>query len=694
MADNKSIHKEAMKRWNIVYNKEKDQRKLSIEECLFIDSSDGQWEDEAKEARSGKPRYTIDRIGGAIDQLVGDQRQNRTQIKVQPVGGDADEELAEIYSGLIRNIEMQSKATNAYDAAYDEVLKGGYGGFRILTEFNDDDAFEQDIKIKWIPSAASSLYLDPSSNEYDKRDAMWGFMVSTMSVDEHKDKFPKATITDFAEMVKNDSTCSDWVDGDNVRVAEYWVKTPITKTIALMTDKSVIDLEEEKAALDELKAKGIVIATGIDGKPKVRKVKSHKVEMYKMNGGEILEGPSAWAGKFIPLVPVFGITSVVEGKTYIRGKVRKAKDAQRIYNYTTSAAVETTALTPKDPIWMTPAQAAGHEAALKAFPKKNDPFMFFNPDTELPGIPQRGGAPAVQTALLAQTQQAAADIESTTNMFSPSLGNAPQLLSERSVQSQAEKGDRGSFVYQDNLTKSIQYAGDILVDLLPRIFDTPRLVRILGVDGKSEEVEVNKETNDEAEFDKFNQSIVDRQTGDMVIVNDLSRGKYSTSVETGPAYNTLKQETLDKLVDIGDKYPQLGELGMDLIAQNLNIIGADEFVKRVRKQMIDNKIAEPTKEEIKEFGLDKPPAPDPAKDALTDNVLMQNAKLEADITLTDEKVDTETLNQYEKAVKAYEVLIDTFTKQQTLGIALGEVEKVAINDALALIELARDKVQV
>lgn len=695
MADNnKAIHKEAMKRWNIVNNKEKDQRKLAIEECLFIDAPDGQWDKEAKAVRDGKPRYTIDRVGGAIDQLVGDQRQNRTQIKVEPVGGGADEDLAEIYSGLIRNIEMQSKAANAYDAAYDETLKGGYGGFRVLTEYNDDDVFEQDLKIKWIPSAASSLWLDPSSNEYDKRDAMWGFLITNMTVDEHKDKFPNATITDFEAMVKNDSTCSDWVDGDNVRVAEYWVKTPIIKNIALMTDKSVIDLDEEKAALDELKAKDIVIATGLNGKPMVRKVKSHKVEMHKMNGGEILEGPHAWAGKFIPLIPVFGKTSVVEGKTFVRGIVRKAKDAQRIYNYTTSAAVETTALTPKDPIWMTRAQAAGHEPELQAWPRKNQPIMFYNHDPDAPGMPQRGGAPAVQTALISQQQQAGLDVEYTTGIFAPALGNAPQLLSEKSVQSQAEKGDRGAFVISDNLNKSIQYVGDILVDLLPRIVDTPRLVRILGIDGKSEEIEVNKETDNEAEFDKFNQSITDRQTGDKVIVNDLSRGKYSTSVETGPAYNTLKQETLDKLIDIGDKYPQLGELGMDIIAQNLNILGADELIKRVRKQMITNGIAEPTEEEIKELGLDQPQEPDPGQVALTDNVLMQNAKLEADITLTDEKVDSETLTQYEKATKAYETLIDTFTKQQTLGIPLGEVEQTAINDALALIELARDKVQV
>lgn len=679
-----NIHKTALNRFEMVLNKEKDQRELAIEDMKFVNSPDGQWEEDAKEKRDGRPRYTINRVAGAIDQLVGDQRQNRTQIKVRPVGNDADEDLAEIYSGLIRNIESQSKAENAYDASYDEAITGGYGGFRFLTQFTDDDAFEQDIKIKWIPSAASSLWFDPSSHEYDKRDAMWAFVTADMPVDEFKDKFPKATVSDFEELSRRDAQCKDWINGENIRVAEYWVKTPVEKNIALMTDRTVIDLDEERDVLDELKAKGVTIATGIDGKPKVRKVKSHKVEMYKMNGAEILEGPKAWAGKFIPLVPVYGKITTIEGKTYIRGITRNAKDPSRIYNYATSAAIEAAALTPKDPIWMTPAQAAGHEPQLKTFNKKNQPFMFYNHDPEAPGVPQRTGAPSVQTALLSQVQQAAADIESTTGIHSASLGNAPQLLSERSIQSQAEKGDRGAYVFTDNLSKSIQYGGDILVDLLPRIYDTPRLVRVLGIDGTSEEIGING----------FNQTILDEQTGKPVIVNDLSRGKYDTVVETGPAFSTLKQETANQLIDIGSAYPQLQDFGLDLIVKNLPILESEELTKRIRNSMIKNGLVEPTEEEIEELGLNQPQDPDPGQVALTDNILMQNAELESKITINDQKAESETVKQYNDAVKAYEDLIATFEKQVAIGIPLGEVEHKSRQDALALIELARDKVQV
>jgi len=340
--------------------------------------------------------------------------------------------------------------------------------------------------------------------------------------------------------------------------------------------------------------------------------------MYKLNGAEVLEGPSQWAGKHIPLVPVFGKVAVIEGKTYVRGLTRNAKDPQRIYNYSTSATIEAVALTPKDPIWITATQASGHEAQLRDFNVKNQPFMLFNADSKMPGPPARTGAPSVQQALMAQTAQAADDIHATTNMYPPALGNAPQLLSEKSVASQAAMGDRGSYIYNDNLAKSIQYTGDILTDLIPKIYDTPRMVRILGLDGKSEIVGINQE-----DLDDFNNPVMDEQTGEMVIVNDLSKGKYDVVVETGPAYNTMRQESAAQLIELSRDNPVFQQLGTDLLAKNLNVLGGEELTKRVRKLMIGQGIVEPNEEEIEDLGLNQPQQPDPQQTAITDNINME-----------------------------------------------------------------------
>jgi len=667
LTDNESIHQEAMTRFEQI--EDKNQRRQAIEDMRFTHVEGGQWDNNAIEKRKNRPRFTVNRVAGAVAQIVGDQRQNRTSIKVRPVSSGADEKTAKVFNGLIRNIESISKATNAYDAAFDESVTGGYGGWRVLTEFNDDDIFEQDIKIQPINSAASSLYFG-DSKEYDKRDAHFAFLITNMPLAEFRQKWPKKSTDNFQQTDLDNSNCNDWFTGDFVRIAEYWKKVAVKKQIALLSDGRVIDSDEEKDVLDELAAQGVTVV-------KTREVKSHKVVMYVINGNEILEDKKDWAGKYIPLVPVFGKIHHIEGRTYIKGMVRDAKDPQRIYNYETSQAIETSALTPKDPYWMTKKMAAGNEAQLSSFPTKNNPFMFYNADPEHPGPPTRSGAPSVQSAALAMIAQASQDIHATTGLEPASMGNVPELKSGKAIQAQQAMGDRGAFIYSDNLQKSIQYTGEILVDLIPRIYDTARTVRVLNVDGSSELVEINQEDN------RINQSIIDNQTGKKVIVNDLTVGKYDVVTDSGPSFLTKRMETADQLIQLVQAMPQMQQLIPDLIARNLDINDNEEIVARLRKQMITQGIIEPTEEEIEELGLNQPPQPDLLQEALLENTQMATQKLMADI----EKVEADTINAQVKTqqetAKTVDILVKTMLEKVKVGIPL-------TNDEVQLVIAQRD----
>ena len=655
------LHKLALKRYERTSNKERSQRKLAVEDIKFAQTEDGQWDDNEKEKRKGRPRFTINRVAGAIDQLTGDQRQNRTSIKIRPVSGGASEGVARTLTGLIRNIESDSKASNAYDVAFDEMVNGGFGGWRVTTEFNDDDPFNQDIKIKPINTATTSLWFDDAASEYDKRDAMWAFVTVDMPREEHNERFPDSANSDWPENQVSLTNCNDWVGEDSVRVAEYWVKTPVTKTIALMSDGRIIDLDEDGAVIDELKEQGVTVK-------KERKVKSHKVEMYLLDGATVLEGPKEWAGKFIPLVPVFGRQSHIEGKTYTRGLVRFAKDANRIYNYATSSVIETAALSPKDPYWLTATQAKGHESGLRNFNVTNSPFMIYNPDPKAPGAPQRGGAPAVQSAALQQIQQASMDLYHVTGMQPPAIGANPELKSGKAIQSQERLGDRGSFVFTDNLAKSEAYTGEILTDLIPRIYDTARQVRIMHQDGETESVEINT----------VNQEVMDDETGKPVLVNDLSIGKYDVVAETGPAFATQRQESSQQILDLIARSPMFENLAMDLVAKDLPILETKELTKRVRKVMIQNGTIEPTDEEVEELGLNQEQAPDPQATAVTDNINMQSEKLKSDIENQDAKTAETQVKAQGEAVSTYKAMIEMYTKQAELGIPLTESDKAII----------------
>lgn len=666
-----AVHTEAINRFDVIQTREQENRSQSVEDAKFAHEHDGQWDSTAIEARKDRPRLTINRVAPVIDQIVGDQRQSRTSIKVRPASGEADKDIAKIYEGVVRNIEAESQAENAYDCAFEETVTGGYGGWRVTTEFEDNDSFDQDIRLRPIKSAVTSLYFGMAEH-YDKRDATHAFYTLFMSNEEFKDKYPDATVTDFQENDYLDR--NDWFRDNEIRIAEYWRKVPIIKTIGLMSDGRVLDLDEEAEVLDELAFEGITVE-------RERKVKSHKVEMYVMNGAEVLsKGAMQWAGKYIPLVPVYGKSTNISGKDIIKGIVRNAKDSNRAYNYATSANIEAVALTPKDPYWLTYKMVGDNKAQFENFTVKNQPFMFYEPDERTGNqAPQRTGAPSIQQGLISIVQQSAMDVETTTGLHAPAMGNGSQLMSEKSMISQAEKGDRGSFAFNDNLQKSKQYTGDILVDLIPRIFDTERLVRVLGVDGTTEVLKINEQA-----FDEFNDPITDEETGEQVIVNDLARGKYDVAVDTGALYSTQRKESAEQLIELSAANPEFASISGDLIANSLDIIEGEEMSKRMRKIYIQNGIAEPTEEEIEEMGLDQEQELDPQTVALIQNLNSQTEK-----NVMDNREALSDINK--KAIEALNSLNDSIKVQIDSGMEVTPEQILARQYQTQIVMLSQDK---
>jgi hypothetical protein len=672
----KDIHKTALTRFQRIQDKERSQRDQALEDIRFAQTEGGQWDEDSRERRVNRPMFTINRVAGAVDQLNGDQRQNRVSIKIRPVSGGATEDVAKVFEGLIRNIETQSKAINAYDNAFDETVNGGFGGWRVVTEFPDDDVFDQDIRIKQVLGATNALWFDLAAQEYDKRDSGHAFYTSIMQRDEREEKYPDSPLGEWPQDTQslrtNKSGCDMWNSDEGYLVAEYWVKTPVNKEIVLLSDGRVIDATEDGEALNELAAKGIT-------EVKRRKAKSHKIEMYVMDGGGILEGPKKWAGKFIPLIPMYGKQTYIDGMWYTRGIVRFAKDPARIYNYGTSTAIETTSLTPKDPYWYTPAMVAGHEADYENFNTQNSPFMPFNPDPLIPGPPSRSGAPAVNNALLAQIQQASMDLYHVTGMQPPSIGINPELKSGKAIIAQEKQGDRGSFVFEDNKNKSVNYTAEILLDLVPRIYDAQRQEQIMQQDGETESV-------------KINETVFDNESQQEIIVNDLSIGKYAVVTETGPAFATQRQESAQQIIDLIGESPLFESIAMDLVAKDLPILESKELTKRVRKLYIQNGTVEPTEEEIKELGLDQPQQPDKQQEAITTNIEMQTEELMGKIEERDAKTLQITIDTQNSTIKAYKDLMDAYKVQRETGIPLTSDDRNIILKQQDIIEEAQQNI--
>jgi hypothetical protein len=546
MTKDDKLLSEALDRFRKAEEYERENRDLAAEDFRF--AAGEQWPDQIRKEReaSDRPCLTFNRLPAFISQVVGDARQNKPAIKVLPVDSGADVDTAEIYNGLIRNIESQSRATQAYVSAFENAVTGGMGAFRILTQYSSDDSFEQDIRVERITNPFS-VYWDPNAREYDKSDAQWCFVSEWITKEAFEQRYPDQVPNDW-ETEYTGSNTRYWSLDDKVRLAEYWCKKRVKKRIGLI-DGRVIEIQK-----------------GMEQWPfeMVREVESYKVVRYLLSGHAILEGPSDWAGRWIPVVPVYGPEEWIDERIRYRSLIRYAKDPQRQYNYWQSVITEKVALAPKSPWLVTPAMIAGLERFWNAANRENRAYLPYNPDP-LAGKPERQQPAFVQAAELQQSAQAVDDMKATMGLYDASLGAQGNETSGRAIIARQREGDNATYAWIDNLARSIQHAGRILVDLIPRIYDTARIVRIMGEDETAEMVPINYVTPDGMK------------------IHDLTVGKYDVEIVVGPSYATKRMEAAESMMAFMQAIPQSAQLAGDLLAKSMDWPGAEAIAERLKK---------------------------------------------------------------------------------------------------------------
>lgn len=635
----KAIIEEAKKRFKLASDADNDNRLRALDDLKFVHDDDGQWTEEARKARKGRPCMTFDHTSAALDQVIGDYLQSRPGIKVRAVDDQTDPELADIYTGLIRNIESGSSAKAAYACGFKMAATGGFGVWRVLANYESDDSFDQCIEIHKVSNPFTVLF-DPSAEETTKHDGRFAFVEEVIDKDEFKARYPDAIIGS----IDGNETGTDqmgWFLDDSVRVVEYFRKAPVKKTIVKLSTGEVCNKDDITPVLDELMAAGITVVGE-------REVESHKIEWFKLTGAEVLERQEM-PTKYISLIPVYGKTVNIEGKEVYRGLVRKAKDAQRSYNYHRSQTIEVVALQPKAPFMATPKMIEGLENQWKTINTSNAPLILYNHDPALPGgRPTREAPPTFPTALMQEAMSALEDIKAATGIHNAALGMQSNETSGKAIRERKLEGDTANFEFIDNFSESLELTGKILVDMIPRIYDTQRVVRILGEDGAER-------------YETINKVVIDQQTGTPVKVNDLSQGKYDVVVTVGPSYSTRRVETAEQLTAVMQANPALGAVLSDLWVKSLDLVGGDEAIKRIRKMMIKQGLVEPTEEEAAEM---PPQQPNPLEQ------VAQMLALEKEGATVDKLKAEADVKSAEAALKTLEYAVATGNAQlQQMALA-------------------------
>ena len=527
---------------------------------------------------NARPCLTINKLPQHVRQVTNEQRQNRPSGKVIPVNDQADVEVAEVLDGIVRHIEYMSDADVAYDTACENQVTYGEGYIRILTEYCYEDSFDQDIKIARVRNSFS-VYMDPLIQDPCGSDAEWCFITEDLMKEDYQRMYPNAApLSSIMVQGIGDQDISQWITEDTIRIAEYFYTDHKTETLYLFPgNQSVFKGSREEK---NLRAAGL-------NHIRERQVDRKRIMWMKTNGFEVLE-EREWAGSWIPVVRVVGNEFQVDGRIFISGIVRNAKDAQRMYNYWTSQEAEMLALAPKAPFIGYGGQFEGYEFQWKTANTQNWPYLEVNPDVTdgsgavLP-LPQRAAPPLPQTGLIQAKMGASEDIKTTTGQYDAALGQVSNERSGKAILAREKQADVGTYHYVDNLARAVRYVTRQLVDLIPKIYDTQRIARIIGIDGETNMVKIDPT---QAEPVK---KIVDQAGVVIEKIYNPSVGRYDVAVTTGPSYLTKRQEAMDAMAQILQGNPQLWAVAGDLFVKNMDWPGAQEMAARIRKT-IDPKL--------------------------------------------------------------------------------------------------------
>jgi hypothetical protein len=580
MADD--IVTEAKKRFQRAKDFYGPSRVLAVADTRFAlgDSDNGwQWPDDIAQERTiaRRVKLTVNTTAQHCNQVINEIRKNRPACKVSPVDGGADKKTADILAGLIRNIQASSNADDAHDIAAEHATYGGEGYWRIKTDYESETSFDQCIQVCPIPNPCR-VYIDPDAKELDKSDAEWGFIFTDCSKEQFKREYPEI---DPASWIDDRS---GWINGDSFVKAEYFHCT-YTKDTACQyvgPDGSMESaLKSDSAKLDKLMQAGFVQAYDDKGKPKERPTQVKQWKHCMIVGGH--DKPldeTDWAGDYLPIVSVVGKEVNVNGEIVRKGLVRDLKDPARIVNYAYSETVQTLALQNKIPYIAAAEAIEGHENQWRGANMSNDAYLPYNAydgnGQPLPAPKRQDPAvmPAAQINLL---QLSLEQMRGSSGQQNANFGIKSEAASGIGIQRLKVQGEVATFHFPDNLARSLKYEAKLLIDLIPKIYTKEKVLRILGVDGTTQMATLAPDMPG---------AYVEVPSGeDIQRIFNPGVGRYDVAIDTGPSFQTQRQESQAVMVELARSDPSLMQKAGDIVVRSMDFQDADKLADRLAKTL-------------------------------------------------------------------------------------------------------------
>lgn len=550
MSKNEEIIHEALENYDSAETSMREIIADAKDDINFV--SGNQWDEQEIKDRKGRPCLTINKLNTIINQVANDQRQNRPSVKARPVDSNVDKDTAKIINGMLRHIQYQSESEIAFDTACDQAITSGIGFVRVCTDYVDDDRFEQEIRIDRIENALNVRFPIHLCRKSDWSDAPYAFITYEMSRKEFERRYPDENITDWS--IK--TGYSNWVTDDTVTLCEYFKVESKKITIYAMPGGGVAEnVPEGIASLNS------------------REVEKKTVRWRLITAASVLD-ENEIPVSHIPIVPMLGKEMIVDGKKKYISLVRFAKDAQRMLNYWKSLETELIANAPRAPYIGAKGQFEGFQKHWASANTKNTPYLEYNPISiggQLIGRPDRTAPPAIPSGIVNAIMEAKEDIKETTGIFDASIGAKSNETSGRAIIARQREGDTGTFHFIDNLTRSMRHVFRIIVELIPKIYDSARTIRILGEDMEDSAIVINS-------------PYIDPDTQEQKYYS-MGTDKYDIVVDVGASFATKRLEAAESVNAFMQTLPNQAPMFADIAARNFDWHGSEEIAQRLKDDL-------------------------------------------------------------------------------------------------------------
>ena len=569
----------------------------SLEDTKFANADDrnkAQWPDKIFADRDGKrkPCLTINIVLPHNRLVINESMQNKASIRIRATGGKATADAAEGMQMLVERTEYISSATIGYRTAITHQVDGGFGYLFLDTAFVDDKSFDQDVYIE-AAEDPRAVFLDPDSvMKGDGTSAEFGFLFKSVSRDQFNREHPK-----FKDRIGTATLGQDmlWITDKHVLVAKYYERASKNDELIWYKMDDGSEFRGHRSQMESNSSKEMVdaiidqIESGqIEGK--FRDVVTQDVNWYLIGGDCILKRgdkpETRWIGKYVPIVPCYGIKTFIEGKFDCKSHTRAQISAQQMLNYNASGQVQFGALQSKTP-YIGPIRAFETNEEEWATANIEDyAYLAYDDWAQEEGEPgrainkpERQEPPQIAPVFMQGMQDAERWSMMVTGQWQASQGqeNPNGVESDKTINARQRTGNVATYHFTEHQYDMYRNLGKQLIDIYPKLYDTKRILHVEGEDLGKKVITIDPKAEE-----AFKRIKKETETAEEIIFNPLV-GEYEVLSDPGPNYATQRQQAWDAMTQIIAQNKELGAIIGDLAFKNGDFAGAQQLAERMQK---------------------------------------------------------------------------------------------------------------